>query len=484
MEADHEDEEILSVDETMNSVRLRPLHWRTWSLSAMGIWMEGFNLFAIGIALPLIKFQYNTTPLEDGIIGASVIIGTIFGAATLGRIADIYGRKKILILNAMIVTIFSVLAGISTNLYSLMVFLCLIGLGVGADYPICASYVAELMPSRIRGRMLIGAFSFQAAGMMTAALVGFTVLTIYPHASAWHWIIAAGAVPAMIMALFRLTVPESPRWCIENGQAREAMRTISKLSTKSKERINKIVRKEEKAIKKTDRKLLPFSSLFNKTYLRRTILSSVPWFLMDIATYGVGIFTPTIIATVIVDKSSNFIDHSIFSIGSSAVIYVFLIVGFLVNILIVEKYGRIKLQLIGFLGMTLGLIILGCSTFFVGFEPLHLIVLFAGFIIYNFLMNMGPNATTFILPAELYPTKIRATAHGFSASFAKIGAVAGIVCLPVLVSSIGLFLTILIIAGASLLGFIITLIFKVETTGKTLDELSHLEAARTINKRI
>ena len=110
---------------------------------------------------------------------------------------------------------------------------------------------------------------------------------------------------------------------------------------------------------------------------------------MDIATYGVGIFTPTIIATVVTDNSNDFIGHSIFSIGSSAFIYIFLIIGFLINILIVEKYGRIKLQLIGFLGMAAGLVILGCSTFFLDMEPFHLIVLFAGFIIYNFLMNMG-----------------------------------------------------------------------------------------------
>ena len=483
MTSEQEDESILSVDETMNRVRLRPLHWKIWSLSAMGIWMEGFNLFVIGIALPLIKFQYHTTPLQEGIIGASVIIGTIFGAATLGRLADICGRKKILFGNAAIVTIFSVLAGTSTNLYFLMVFLCMIGLGVGADYPICASYVAELMPSRIRGRMLIGAFSFQAAGMMTAAFVGFVVLKLYPHPSAWHWIISAGAIPAAIMALFRISVPESPRWCIENGKPREAMRTISKLSTKSKERINRIVSKEEKAIQKADKKSLPFFSLFSKEYLRQTILASVPWFLMDIATYGVGIFTPTIIAAVMIDNSSDFIGHTIFSIGSSAIIYIFLIIGFLINILIVEKQGRIKLQLLGFIGMTLGLIILACSTL-VEAEPIHLIILFVGFITYNFLMNMGPNATTFILPAELYPTKIRATAHGFSASFAKIGAVVGIVFLPVLYTHIGLFWAIVIVAGASFLGFIVTLIFKVETTGKSLDELSHLEAARTINKRI
>ncbi|HJO93710.1 MAG TPA: MFS transporter [Victivallales bacterium] len=478
------DSQILSFDEAINRVRLKPLHWKIWVLSAMGIWMEGFNLFVIGIALPLLKHEFNPSPLVVGIIAASVIIGTIIGAGTLGRLADIYGRKKILVFNALLVAVFSLLAGTTNNLYCLMIFLCFVGLGVGADYPICASYVAELMPSRIRGKMLIGAFSFQALGMLTAALVGFCVLTIYPNENAWHWMIALGCIPALLICLFRLTVPESPRWCIENGRARDAMRTISKLSYKSKSRIYKIVKKEEKSIKRSQQKALPYSALFSKEYLYKTILASLPWFFMDIATYGIGIFTPTIISTILTMKhGTSLVEQDIFSIGASAFTYIFLILGFGANILLVEKFGRIKLQLLGFLGMAVGLIILGCSTLTTASNSLHLVVLFTGFIIYSFLMNMGPNATTFILPAELFPTKLRATAHGFSASFAKIGAVIGIVLLPISESSIGLLPTILIISATAFLGFIITLIFRIETTGRSLEDLSHQEAARTIFNR-
>lgn len=477
---DDNTDNIPTFDETINRVRLQPIHWRIWALSAMGIWMEGFNLFVIGIALPLIKHKFNPPPTVLGIIAASVIIGTIIGAVTLGRLADIYGRKKILIFNSIMVAVFSLCAGFSTEIHWLMISLCLVGIGVGADYPICASYVAELMPSRVRGKMLIGAFSFQAAGMITAAIVGFVILKLYPSHDAWHWIIGVGCIPAAVIAIFRLSVPESPRWCIENGKTVQAMRTIAMLSTKSRKHIYRIIKKEEKAILKTSQKVLPFSSLFNKEYLRRTILASVPWFLMDIATYGIGIFTPTIISTVIIVKpGTSLIEKDIISIGSSAFIYIFLILGFFANIMLVEKVGRIKLQLIGFAGMAVGLVILGLSTT-ITFQYYHLTVMFAGFIMYCFLMNMGPNATTFILPAELYPTKLRATGHGYSASFAKIGAVIGIILLPVLQADIGLMYTVFIIAAASIAGFIVTFIFKIETTGKSLDELSHLEAARTI----
>ncbi len=474
------DESTQNLESTINAVRLKPLHWRIWILSSMGIFIEGFNLFAIAVALPLIIHQYNPSPILEGFVAASVIAGTVFGAAVMGRLADIWGRRRFYILNALIVTIFSLLAGISTNLYALIVFQFMLGIGIGADYPICASYVSEFMPSRIRGRMLISAFSFQAVGMFSAAVVGFIVLKIYPNVNAWHWMVAIGAAPAAVIFLLRTTVPESPRWCIENGYEQDAIRTITKLSNKSKKSIVKIVKKEQKKLISLQVKALPFSSLFKKEYLRHTILAAVPWFLMDIATYGVGIFTPTIIATVISGQGGSFINEDILSIEGAALIDIFLFAGLIINILLVEKLGRIKLQLLGFLGMAGGLLVLAAATCLPKAGYGYMYLLFIGFIIYNFMMNVGPNATTFILPAELFPTKLRATAHGFSAAFAKMGAVIGIVFLPLVIDKAGLFITMIIMSIIAFLGFVLTFIFKVETKGKSLEELSHLEAGRTM----
>jgi MFS transporter, putative metabolite transport protein len=469
-----------NLDDTINLVTLKPLHWQIWLYSSMGIFIEGFNLFLISVAMPLILHKYNPTPAMQGLVAGSVIIGTVFGAGFMGRLGDIWGRKKFYVANALIVTIFSLLAGFSWNLHVLIIFQFFLGIGIGADYPLCASYVTEFMPSRIRGKMIIGAFSFQAVGMLTAALVELLILKLYPNDNAWHIMLAIGSIPAFFIFLCRTTVPESPRWCIENGHKKKAINTISKLSTKSKREIIKIVNKEQRKIKKVQEKALPFSSLFTKKYIKRTILASIPWFLMDIATYGVGIFTPTIIATIITKHGSNYIGEDIFSIQGAALIDIFLVLGLIVNIFLVEKWGRIKLQLLGFMGMTFGLLILAFSVYIPKTHSTYIYLLFTGFIMYNFLMNMGPNATTFILPAELFPTKLRATAHGFSAAFAKVGAVLGILIMPILMSKLGIFTTMIIISSATFIGFIITCFFRIETMGKSLEELSHFEAGQTM----
>ncbi len=476
---------VHGVGHTIDHAKMTPLHWQIWFLSSMGIFLEGYNLFVIGVALPLIKHEHlSAPPIMFGFIGAGAIAGTVFGGALMGRLADSWGRKYIYIANMGFVIIAAVLSALSPNLYLLILFQFLLGVGVGADYPICASYVSEFMPSRIRGRMLMLTFSFQALGMMTAALLGMLVLAVDPHPeSSWRLIIALGGAPAVLVMCLRSFVPESPRWCIEHERIEDAVKTISKLSRKSHEEILKLVKKEKKKDEKIHRKAesMGFAALFSKKYLRQTILAAVPWFLMDIATYGVGIFTPMILAAAMgADKMHHhsFIVRDFYSTEGAAAVDVFLVIGFIVNLILVERWGRIRLQLLGFAGMFIGLVVLGSASLFLN---KNMIMIFVGFILYNLLMNMGPNATTFILPAELFPTKLRASAHGFSASFAKVGAVCGIIFLPVLLSAAGTGITIFIISGAALLGLIVTFFFKIETMGKSLEELSPLEASEAMD---
>ena len=146
--------------------------------------------------------------------------------------------------------------------------------------------------------------------------------------------------------------------------------------------------------------------------------------------------------------------------------------GFDLFMFLVEKLGRIKLQLGGFLGMAAGLGLLGYTCYLPGGPSAHLPLVFLGFIIFNLTMNAGPNATTYMLPVELFPTRLRASAHGFSAAAAKTGATVGVLLLPILKDGpLGISGVMFLVAGAAGLGFLVTLAFRVEPMGKTLDEI-------------
>jgi len=447
----------------LDDLPLNIQHWKILTLSAMGVFLDGFDLFIIGVAIPLIIEQWHITLTMAGIIGAAAPVGAIIGAGFLGRFTDKFGRKLMLLFTVLIFMVFNISAAASTGPVMLIVMRFLLGIGIGADYPTGSTYVSEIMPAYLRGKMLVGSFSFQALGAFVGAGLGLVILHFYPHTDAWRYMLGAGAVPAVLLFFLRFSLPESPRWLINRGKTKKANKVASVIAGR------KVRLKPEK----NNIKNPGYKTLFEKKYIQRTILTTLPWFLMDVSLYGVVFFTPMILAQLITSHSSSFITKDIMATQAAMYLDVFLIIGVFTAFYLIEKWGRIKLQKFGFIGMFVGLVILATSTY-MGDNIYSMIALFSGFVIFNFMVNAGPNPTTYMLPAEIFPTKIRATGHGFAAATGKVGAAVGIFILPVLKEYIGLGPTIYIIAGTALLGYLTTHIFGVETKGKSLDDIDQM----------
>jgi MFS family permease len=449
-------------------------HAHIWFLSSMGIFLDGFDLFVLSIALPLITMQFSASPMAQGMVGAAAVVGAIFGALIGGRLCDRFGRKKVFLADLFIFIVFAILSACAWNIESLIIFRFLLGVGIGADYPICASYVSEFMPKRIRGRMLIAAFSFQAVGIFAAAAVGLLILVVFPAEPAWRWMLAAGTIPAAVILLLRVSVPESARWHIQRKEWKLAIAVVRYLipdftlkKTVAPPAEEPVQAHREPALR---RYLASYTELFTRENLRRTLLVTVPWFFMDFAFYGVGIFTPILIAAMIGTPAAgfNFITQDFYSSEYTAILDIFLVIGFLLNILFIEKIGRIRLQLIGFFGMAAGMFILAASPQGSGTV---LAITFIGFGLFNLFMNLGPNATTFLLPAELFPTRLRATAHGFAAAIAKVGAALGILYVPLMQASFGIPLTVTIMGVICILAAVISWLARIDMSGRSLEEL-------------
>ncbi|HWQ19101.1 MAG TPA: MFS transporter, partial [Methanotrichaceae archaeon] len=459
------------MNELMDRSEITSLHLRIWLLSAMGIFLDGFDFFVIGIALTLIIADLNPGPFMIGALGAAAVFGSMFGAVIGGRLTDRWGRKAIYIVDLLFFIVFAVLSSLAWDIYSLIAFRFLLGIGLGADYPICASYVCEFMPRRIRGKMLIGAFSFQALGMLTAALIGLLVLWVHPSLNNWRLMLFAGAVPAVAIMILRAKIPESARWYMEHGNPHKAEEVVRKLVPNAGEVLASLKETENEGIAWEDRdKEAGLKVLLSPRYLNKTLLATVPWFLMDIATYGIGVFTPLILGYMLYKDAVTLdpISESFLEIKGAAFLDLFLIIGFALNLLLVERVGRLRLQKLGFAGIIVGLMILAMLSK----GPYSIFIIFGGFVIFNVFMNMGPNATTFIIPAEIFPTHLRATAHGLAAAAAKFGAMVGLVTVPILKSSIGLSALLVVIAVGCVMALAVTYILGIETSGKSLEELS------------
>ena len=206
------------------------------------------------------------------------------------RLRDRIGRKGMFLADLMLFVIFGAASAVAWDPASLIAFRFLLGIGIGADYPIGVSYIAESVPTRLRARLIVGAFAFQALGSLLGVLVGLIMLKVDPSIGAWRWMLASGVVPALIVVLLRNGLPESVRWHLARGDYRQASDAASQLL---ESRIILTGQNSPRA-----EKALSFASLFHPRHRRRTVFASVPWFLQDISTYGIGIFTPTIIAAL------------------------------------------------------------------------------------------------------------------------------------------------------------------------------------------
>jgi putative MFS transporter len=283
----------------------------------------------------------------------------------------------------------------------------------------------------------------------------------------WRLFLATEGIIALFFLLLRLSSPDSPHWLMTRGKFAEAAQSFIRIIPEQREAVLRLT--SDAGGKTLANSVAPtkapgFSILFSRPYRARTVLVAVPWFLMDIATYGVGLFTPIILGAIdISGQRGGLISRDFANARGSAAIDLFLFFGFLLGIWAVPRFGRIRMQAIGFGSMAAGMLIL-MTAVRLSNSNWHIPLVFAGFILFNLLMNAGPNATTFTLAPILFPTQLRATASGFAAGVAKLGATLGVFVLPILKSKFGVPAVLGMVAAVSVLGLVITLIFRHEDT--------------------
>jgi len=454
-----------------NAAPMTGMQWLIWTLAAAGKFFEGLVVFMTGVALPLISTEFRLGKTEHGVIGAASLFGILVGAIGLGGLSDTFGRKPMFVIETFIFLAFLCLLVMSPNYPLLVLFLFGLGVALGCDYPTAHVIISESIPSHMRGRLVLGAFGFQALGALMGAVVGFVVLKNFPDIGAWRFMYAVAIIPALIVAVARLWITESPHWLLMRGRAAEAVNQMIRLLNR-----NPPYPKEVTLAKPAEaRGSSSFFDLFAPANRRATILAAVPWFLQDLGTYGIGIFTPTILANAVGQKVghvrnlADLVNNDELAARGSAFIDLLLIVGMVAAVLLVSRFGSIRLQVAGFIGCAAGLAIAAASTYASGSAEIAMI--FLGFMIFNFMTNMGPNAQTYLIAGEVFPTKVRGMGAGFAAAFAKIGAVTTAFLFPILLADIGREALLFILVGTSLLGAIVTWTFRIETTGVNLETI-------------
>ncbi|TSA53567.1 MAG: MFS transporter [Planctomycetaceae bacterium] len=457
------------------------MQWRIWGMATAGKFFEGMVVFMTGVALPLIVSEFGLSAAHKGVVGAAVLLGILIGASTLGGLSDHFGRKRMFIVEMILFLIFLVTLAFSSTFIWLVISLFGIGAALGCDYPTAHMVISESIPSSTRGKLVLSAFAFQAVGALVGTAVGYFILYENPEIQAWRWMYATAIIPAILVIIGRFFITDSGQWLMSQGRIEEAEKETRRLLRRNPPYPNDIKLIDPNNNSDSKHRINPglgYSALFSRKNRRATILASVPWFLQDLGTYGIGIFTPTILAATIGAKTIHphnlaaIIHNDMLAARGAALIDILLIVGIICAVFLTDKVGRIRLQIFGFIGCAGGLLLAVLSANFDGSAQIFFI--FAGFMLFNFMTNLGPNAQTYLLAGEVFPTQIRGKGAGFAASFAKIGAVMTAFLFPILLKDIGTTTLLYILVGASLVGALLTWLFRIETRGVNLEKIGQV----------
>jgi len=452
-------------DSLFSALDEAPMTWRHyayWLAASGGAFLDGFSVSGLGVALPLLKRDFPISPLFVGLIGSALVLGAVAGSALGGIGADRFGRKRTFIADMAIIALACFIGAAATNPRLILLSQFLLGVGVGIDFPTSGAYVSELMPRKTRNRMTVATISLQSVGMAAAALAGLAILKLRPSTEDWRLLFGASGAIALLFLLARIWAPESVRWLVTEGRIGEATALLKTLSKEFGEKpigvaAESVAVAASRRDPSADAQDVGYSTLFSAAYRARTMLVSLPWMLMDVATYGVGLFTPIILGAMhLSGAEAGPIAADFADAEGSAAVDAFLVIGFVASLWAVPRYGRITMQVAGFSGMALGMLLLLFAAMTDNGAKEHLAFVIGGFVLFNFAMNAGPNATTFTLAPTLFPTAIRASASGFAAACAKIGASVGTFVVPQLQDLWGLVGVVAVMVAVSVAGLMAT----------------------------
>ncbi|MBU6250836.1 MAG: MFS transporter [Cyanobacteria bacterium REEB417] len=445
------------------------MQWLVWSLATAGKFFEGLIVFMGGIALPLIAEQFAMTSTVKGLVTAATLAGILVGALALGGLADRFGRKPVFIGEMVLLAVALVAAAFSPGTPALVGALFVIGLALGADYPTAHLVISESIPAAVRGRLVLGAFSFQALGAVLGTAIAAVLLGSKPELSTWRLFYLIPVMPVLLVVWGRLFLPESSHWLVSRGDVKKAEKQLRKLLGRKDVELLDLEIAEAGHIERSN----DWSQLFRGKLQRATILASVPWFLQDLSTYGIGIFTPVIIAAAFGAQAKEHtvaavIHNDLLGARGTALVDVGFLVGIACAIALADRWGRIPLQILGFVGCAAGLLIAALGNLN---GQSNLVVIVIGFVLFQFMTNLGPNAQTYLLAGEVFPTRVRGLGAGLAAATGKVGAVLTAFLFPTLLADWGTERLLPLLAITSLVGAVITWIYRIETTGVDMESI-------------
>lgn len=426
-------------------------------IAALGGLLFGYDTGVISGALPFINDEFGLSPFSEGLVVSSLLVGAMVGAGFAGRLADTLGRRRVVLIAAVVFALGAIGAGLAPAVWVLVLFRVVLGVAVGAASVMVPLYISEMSPTPVRGTL---ASLFQLA-ITIGILVAYIINYLLAGVEAWRLMLLLAFVPSVGLFIGIYFLPETPRWLISHGFVDRARRVLRRIYGDAN------VESEVERIQRVERQERSEAGIGE-------LLSPVvrPMLVVGL---GLAIFQQFVGINTIIYYAPTIIGET--GLATQAAILATVGVG-LVNFLmtfvaiyLIDRVGRKPLLIVGLVGMILSLLLLAGGFLVGGLEGAPAWLTITGLLLYiaSFAATFGP--VMWVMLPEIFPLHVRGAGTGVS-TIGNWGANFVVsLMFPILAAVIGLtwVFGILAVISAFALAFIIILV--PETKGRSLEQI-------------
>lgn len=344
---------------------------KTWRLGALGFMFDALDVALLSFIMAALTIEWSLSPGEKALLGSINGFGMALGALLAGYGADRWGRRRIFLWTLLLFTLGTALSALAWSFTVMLLFRWVIGLGLGGELPIAATYISETVRPEERGRAVVMAESFWALGWLLAALIAYGVMPMFPEYG-WRIALLLGGLPAVFALYVRRQLPES----------RAFLRAIPQ-----QKRVSTI-------------------ELLRKPFMRHTVVLWVLWFTINFAYYGMFLWLPSLMLA----RGFTLIQ----SFGYVLLMTLAQLPGYMTAAWLIERLGRRNVLMIFLLGTAVSAYAFGQAT--------HLWMLIAAGFFLNY-FNLGAWGALYAYTPELYPPRLAGRGAGTAAFVGRIGAI-------------------------------------------------------------
>ena len=442
------------------SARVERLPVSRWHFRALGIcgtadFMDAFDSLTLAFVMPVLARAWNIAPGDIGLLISAGFIGQAIGAVFLSWAAERFGRVALLTWTLAVIALFSLLCSFAWDFQSLFWLRTIQGIAIGAEVPIAAAYMNEIVMARHRGSFTLGIQAMFGFGVLVTSFVAAQMVPKF----GWASMFVLGAAPALLALPLRWLLPESPRWLASVGRLKEAEAAMTRLENiVSRNGAIKLPEPAANAPAPT-RSDLSFRQLFEGIYARRTIACWLLMFTNAYVSYSFLTWIPSIFTTVYKLPIAEALNYT-FLVG------IFGFCGTLTALFIIDRVPRRVYFFISFAGAGLALFALGMVG--PGATTLQLLVLISIARAFTALSQTG----VFIYVPEVYPTRMRALGVGVASAWQRVASVIGPIVIGAILANTSVSVVYFMFTGVAVIALLNVIFLMIEGRGRVLEELS------------